>query len=356
MTAKDVVLGTIALKPVERTPFALLLGGSWALGRQNLTFEAALKSPAEDVAAIIVEAYHAVGSDIVWAAPGSGNLIIQAFGGKLKFRQTGPPDVTDPVIKDPETLKNINMEQFKNDPLLLRVMEITKYILEKTADHCATGGSMWGPLTLAGLLYGVEPLMRDMRRNKPAVHAILDWTAWLYLAYVEDYVKNGVDIIAMGEPVASGDMISRGHFTEFLMPRLKKIYRALFGEGVKTCLHICGNTEDRLDLIAETGVDVVSLDYKVSLKKARDVFSGRIAFAGNVDPVSILRDGRAEAIEQTCRRCIEDAGTKGFILMPGCDISPSTPLENITTMMHGSTFNPQVKRVLSSHKSIISSN
>ena len=334
MTAKEVVLGTVAMKPVERTPFALLLGGSWALGRQNLSLEAALKSPAEDVASIIVEAYRAAGSDIVWAAPGAGNLIVQAFGGKLKFRQAGPPDVIEPVIKDPETLQNTDIERFKKDATLQRLTEITKNILGKTSEHFASGGSMWGPLTLAGLLYGVEPLMRDMRRSKQAVHSILDWTARLYLAYVEGYIKSGVDIIAMGEPVASGDMISRGHFEEFVVPPLKKIYSTLSGRGVKTCLHICGNVENRLDLIAETGVDLVSLDYKVSLKKARDVFSGRLAFAGNVDPVSVLRDGTTEKIKQTCRQCIEDAGNSGFILMPGCDISPSTPLENIRTMIN----------------------
>jgi uroporphyrinogen decarboxylase len=334
MTAKEVIFDAIAMKPVERIPFALLLGGSWALNRYNLPFEAVFSRPAEEVADIITDAYLDSGSDIVWAAPGSGNLIVQAFGGKLKFRRAGPPDVINPVITTPEVLDNINIEQFKKDPMLQHIMEITKYILEKASAHFAVGGSMWGPLTLAGLMYGAEPLMRDMRRNKQAVHAILDWTARLYLFYIEDYIKNGMDIITMGEPTASGDMISRGHFVEFVVPSLKKIYRALSGRGVKTCLHICGNVENRLDLIAETGVDLVSLDYKVSLQKASEVFKGKIAFAGNVDPVSVLQDGTAEEIKQACNQCISDAGGNGFILMPGCDISPSTPLENIKTMMN----------------------
>ncbi|MDR1900660.1 MAG: hypothetical protein LBQ88_00050 [Treponema sp.] len=333
MTPKEVILGAIALKPVERIPFALLLGGSWALNTHNLPFQAVFSRPVGEVAGIMVEAYHAAGSDMVWAAPGSGNLIVQAFGGELKFRRAGPPDVINPVIQDLKTLENMDIEQFKKDPLLHRIMEITHCILEKTQAHFAVGGSMWGPLTLAGLFYGTEPLMRDMRRNKQAVHTILDWTTRLYLTYIEDYIKNGIDLITMGEPTASGDMISREHFAEFLVPALKKIYRSLSGRGVKTCLHICGNVENRLDLIAETGVDVVSLDYKVSLKKAREVFKGRIAFAGNVDPVAVLQDGTAEAIRQTCNQCIADAGVDGFMLMPGCDISPSTPLEHIKTMM-----------------------
>ena len=273
-------------------------------------------------------------------APGSGNLIIKALGGKLKFRPSGPPDVIEPVITNPESIDEIDGEKYKTDPMLQRLMEITKCIIKKTAAQFTVGGSMWGPLTLAGLLYGAEPLMRDMCRNKQAVHAILNWTVRLYLTYVEDYIQNGIDLITMGEPTASGDMISRAHFAEFALPPLKKIYAELSGKGVKTCLHICGNVENRLDLLAETGVDIISLDYKVSLKKAREVLCGRAAFAGNVNPVDVLQNGTKEQIIQTCNQCIKDAGIEGFILMPGCDIPPSTPVENIKTMINAARCYP----------------
>jgi uroporphyrinogen decarboxylase len=332
MTAKELIHNVIALQPVDRVPAALLLGGSWALNTRKIPFETALRSPAEEIADVIVAAYRSIDTDIVWAAPGSGNLIIQALGGKLKFRPSGPPDVVEAVIKNIDSIEAIDIEKFKRDPMLLRVMEITKRIIDKAAPYFALGGSMWGPLTLAGLLYGTEHLMRDIRKNKDAVHTILDWTARLYLAYVEDYIKNGIDLITMGEPTASGDMISRTHFAEFVVPVLKKIYTSLAGRGIKTCLHICGNIENCLDLIAETGVDIVSLDYKVSLKKAQKSFGGKIAFAGNINPVDILQHGTREEIQQTGSQCIVDAGTVGFILMPGCDIPPSTPAENIKTM------------------------
>jgi uroporphyrinogen decarboxylase len=332
MTAKELVHNAIALKSVDRIPAALLLGGSWALNTQKISFETALWSPAEEIADVIAAAYRSVDTDIVWAAPGSGNLIVQAFGGKLKFRPSGPPDVVETVIKNINNIEAVDIEKFKKDPMLSHVMEITKRIIDKTAPSFALGGSMWGPLTLAGLLYGAEPLMRDMRRNKDAVYVLLDWTTRLYLAYVEDYIKNGIDLIAMGEPTASGDMISRAHFAEFVVPALKKIYASLAGRGIKTCLHICGTIENRLDLIAETGVDLVSLDYKVSLKKARESFGGKIAFAGNINPVDVLQHGTQEEIRQAGSRCIADAGTVGFILMPGCDIPPSTPAENIKAM------------------------
>jgi uroporphyrinogen decarboxylase len=193
---------------------------------------------------------------------------------------------------------------------------------------------MWGPFTMLGLLYGAENLMRDLYKNAGAVRTMLEWTTRLYLEFVDCFfIGCGVNLVSMGDPTASGDMISRRHFENFVVPVYNDIYARLRKKNVITCLHICGNIENRLDLIAETGVSLVSIDYKVSIKKAREIFGGKTALAGNVNPVDIIKDGTAEEVIGVCERCIAEAGEGGgFILMPGCDIPPAAPFENVKTM------------------------
>jgi uroporphyrinogen decarboxylase len=334
MTAKETIHNACTLQPTTRLPVALFLGGSWALHTNGISMEKALLMPPGEVADILFRSYISVGTDIVWAAPGSGNLLVKALGGTLKFRPVGPPDVTERIIKKIDDMDHIDVERVKKDPAMQTLMEITKHIVDSSAaGPYAVGGSMWGPLTMAGLLYGAESLMRDIRRNKEGVHRLLNFTADLYLSYVEDYIKNGVDIIAMGEPSASGDMISREHFAEFAVPVLKKIYATLREKNVIAGIHICGNVENRLDLIAGTGAQFISLDYKVSLKKARSILNGKMAFAGNMDPVAVIQHGTTEEVSRACEQCFTEAGDgPGFILMPGCDIPPATPPENIRAM------------------------
>jgi uroporphyrinogen decarboxylase len=194
---------------------------------------------------------------------------------------------------------------------------------------------MWGPFTLCGLLYGAEKLMRDLYKNAEAVHVILEWTTRLYLEFVKYFfIECGVNLVSMGDPSASGDMISRKHFENFVVPVYSAIYEQLRKKKVITCLHICGNIENRLDLIPQTGVSLVSIDYKVSIKKAREAFGTKTALAGNVNPVDVIKDGKTEDIISAGERCIADAGEGGgFVLMPGCDISPVTPFENVKTMI-----------------------
>jgi uroporphyrinogen decarboxylase len=181
-------------------------------------------------------------------------------------------------------------------------------------------------------MYGTENLMRDIRKNQEAVHHILDFTGDVFLACAESYRELGLEIISMGEPTASGDMISREHFEVFVFPVLKKIYTSLRKKKLIGILHICGNIGNRLDLAAETGAHIISIDYKVSLKEARAALNGKAAFAGNMNPVDVMQREDPEGVSAACRQCIADAGRGGFILMPGCDIPPATPDENIRAM------------------------
>jgi uroporphyrinogen decarboxylase len=55
-----------------------------------------------------------------------------------------------------------------------------------------------------------------------------------------------------------------------------------------------------------------------------------MCFAGNVDPVAVMLQGNVQQVEDTCKSIIQAAGTDGgFVLMPGCDIPPTVPYENI---------------------------
>ena len=149
----------------------------------------------------------------------------------------------------------------------------------------------------------------------------------LYRPLVED---GTVDVISLADPTASGDLISKKQFDKFAVPYLKKFTDWARSKNAHTLVHICGNTTDRLEVMPETGASCISLDHKTDIAKAREVLHGKMCFAGNVDPVAVMLQGSVEGVEQACRKVIETAGTDGgFVLMPGCDIPPTVPYENI---------------------------
>jgi uroporphyrinogen decarboxylase len=176
--------------------------------------------------------------------------------------------------------------------------------------------------------------MRAIYKDKPAAHAVLSFAADLCFEFLEPFIDAGVTLISLADPSSSGDMISRGQFTEFSLPYLTQVAARVRARNVAVTVHICGNSTARLDLIPGSGAQIMSVDYKVDLARARELLDGRIALAGNMNPVAIMQAGSPAEVTAACQACIRAAGPgPGYLLMPGCDIPPTVPVENVRAMV-----------------------
>jgi len=334
VTSKEIIQKTIRLEKTPRLPVSLLSAGAWTLNQSGLTLEKALSVSPERFAEVIVQTNERAGCDIVWPGSGYHNLAIRGVGGKIKFRVKGTPDVQEPLLHGDWTSNPISTRRVQEDEGLRALVEAARLVVKAVGDKTVVGTSQWAPFTLGGLAYGVENLMRNIRKDKAAVHAVVEFGASLCYDYLEPFIDAGVSMISLADPTASGDLISRDQFAEFSLPYLKRVAEKIHARGVWVTIHICGNTTNRLDLIPSAGAQIMSMDYKVNLSDARRILGGKIAFAGNLNPVAIMQKQTPEGVAAAGREAIAKAGTAGgYILMPGCDIPPSVPFENVRTMV-----------------------
>jgi len=117
-------------------------------------------------------------------------------------------------------------------------------------------------------------------------------------------------------------------FQEIVLPRLKLLFSSL---DAICMLHICGETSLILNLMKETGADVLSLDQCMNLKAVRDIVPGAV-IGGNVDPINSLMMGDPKIVAEDTLNCLRTAGVEKYILMSGCGIPPEASIENIKTM------------------------
>ena len=64
---------------------------------------------------------------------------------------------------------------------------------------------------------------------------------------------------------------------------------------VPLILHICGNTLDRMDYIAQSGMACFHFDSKNDPQKAMDTVSGRIRLVGNINNPETLYEVYTDA-------------------------------------------------------------
>jgi len=335
MTSRQIIEKTIRLERTPRLPVSLLSAGAWTLNQSGLTLEQALDVSPERFAEVVAATNARADCDIVWPGSGYHNLAIRGIGGHIKFRVKGTPDVQEPLLRGNWESSRTPTARVRDDPGVRLLVEAARILSRTIGGETVVGTSQWAPFTLGGLAYGVENMMRNVRKDKAAVHAVLEYASDLCFDYLEPFIDAGVSMISLADPTASGDLISRDQFAEFSLPYLTRVARKIRARGVWVLVHICGNTTNRLDLIPGSGAQIMSVDFKVGLADARRILGGEMAFAGNLNPVAIMQKETAAGVATAGREAFAQASgaTGGYILMPGCDIPPSVPFENVRALV-----------------------
>ena len=333
MSAKEIIKSAVAGLRPARNSVALLSSGAWTFNQHGYSLQDVLGHP-ELMTELILKTQARVQSDMVWVGSGYHNLVARPLGGTMKFRTRGVPEIAAPILPHPQAGTALSLTRIADDAGISGLWEASRLVVQAIGQETLVGASQWGPFTLGAQLYGVERMMRSLYRDQAGAHAVLAFANEVIWHYLEPYLDAGVGVISLADPTASGDMISRTQYQTFVFPYQQALIRRLRERGVLVTVHICGNITNRLDLIVEAGAHIVSVDYKVNLHDAKAATAGRAAFAGNLNPVAIMQQSTPEGVACAAQAALSAVGQDGnYILMPGCDLPPTTPIENVLALM-----------------------
>lgn len=334
MTPKEIILKAFEMGKSERVPVTVFGGGMWSIKDYGTTFEALALDPDKMTDMCVTES-EKIQSDVVYVGSGYNNFhasaVGKAFGAGIKYREIGAPDLTMHFVNSEEDIAKIDISEIDKDPVIKTVIEATRKVKEKIGNKYLVTMTCWGPFTLAARMAGEEMFMKATFKKPALVEKLCDFCADLLIHLYEPLVSDGtLECISIADPTASGDLINKKQMERFAVPPLKKMTDWVKSKNAHSILHICGDTSDRLELFPQTGASVIFFDQKVDIRKAKEVLFGKMCFGGNIAPVHVLLNKTADEVEQACREVIEIAGKDGgFVLVPGCDIPPTIPYENI---------------------------
>ncbi|MPN05717.1 hypothetical protein SDC9_152970 [bioreactor metagenome] len=217
------------------------------------------------------------------------------------------------------------------------MVEAFKILKDEFGNTHNIGTGSAGPLSTAAALRGTELLLRDTRKNKENLHKLLSFTTENFIHCAKQLYEQCEICMSISEPIASGSLISKKQFLEFEMPYLKKVCSELEKiYGKAPSLHICGKTNDRWDLIVESGISSFSIDDCEDMEEFKKNYGEKVGLSGNVKPVDIIKLGTSKDIEESVKECIIIAGNNpcGFTLSPGCTTPMFTSKENLISYMN----------------------
>ncbi len=321
----------VAMEEVEQVPVMPTVSG-WVAKFSGIPL-ATLMYDADAMAKAQIEAQKLVGHDALFGYM-DALFIPEAFGCGISFTSSGPS--AEPLdISDEADVEALPMPDIYHDGRLPTIQTFVAKLVNAPGREVPVLALTEGPFTTSARIYGTEKMMRAVMKNRSTVEKLLDKVGAVLSGFGRAVGELGADGLIIADPVGSSTMVSPKVYRELVLPHLQRFIGAL---NIPAILHVCGNTRPILNLMAETGAKILSLDQCMDLAEAKEQLAGRCGIAGNVDPIDVLLRGTVAEVKRETLKCLQRGGKKGYILMAGCAVPPATPLENLKAMIETAKF------------------
>lgn len=250
----------------------------------------------------------------------------EAFGAEIAFSDVAVPAVSGHLLPDVESIYQLQVPSLSAGriPAYLKANLLAARAVK---DRPLFAGCI-GPFSLAGRLYDMSEIMMLIYENPDAAHTLLKKCTDFIEKYCLALKQTGANGVVMAEPAAG--LMSNDDCKTFSSQYVKRIVERVQDDNFIVVLHNCGNTGQCTEAMVSTGAAAYHFGNKCKMEEViREVPPTALAM-GNIDPVSVFKDGTPEQMRQTVTDLLEKMHPyPNFVLSSGCDTPPHTPIENI---------------------------
>jgi len=255
----------------------------------------------------------------------------EALGAGVNF-YSHHTDIVYPTISEKvaEKVKDLNLQipsDLSKAGRIPLVTEAIRLLKEELGEQVAIGAHVLGPYTLAGQLVDHGDLAKMSIKKTDTVKEILDALAGVLVDILGIYKDAGADYVNVREMGAASEILSPRMFKLLIQPPLERIFAAIASPNI---LHICGDTDDIVELMAQCGADALSVEQKNHVAESRKKIGSDMPLLGNIDAYGVLVEGKPEDVENAVKEAIENGVDA---IWPGCDIWPTVPKENMEALL-----------------------
>jgi uroporphyrinogen decarboxylase len=158
-----------------------------------------------------------------------------------------------------------------------------------------------------------------------AATALLNRLADAVGDYLQFQVEAGAAAVQIFDTWAG--ILSPEDWRRFALPAVQ---RALSRVSGAPRIFYTKDTSPFLDGVAETGADVIGIDWRVDIGRARAVL-GDLPVQGNLDPLALYAP--PEEVARRTRDILAAAGPLGHVFNLGHGVLPDTPIEGVHAMV-----------------------
>jgi len=243
-----------------------------------------------------------------------GGMLLDEWG---SVRMVGHDDYALPIEKRAPVKSEEDLERWQvPDPADPYRYEPIKRAVERFGGHRAIILQMRDVWSGVRDYMGFQQALMDMLLRPSLVEAVVTRCVDHYIRVIEQASELGVDVVFTGDDIADsrGPLFSPKLWKELLLPHYTRLVEAIHGAGLYHWKHSDGNLYPFLDSIVDSGSDAIDpIDpmggMELAVVKAK--YGDRVAIKGNIDQVELLSKGPPDAVLESIKAAIRDAGVGG---------------------------------------------
>ncbi len=337
MSDSFLILDAALKKPVARTPVWLMRQAGRYMPefraiRAEVDFLTLCDTP-ELVVEVSMQPVDQLGIDgaIIFS-----DLLIPArdMGCDLEYVKGSGPVIHNP-IRHADDLKRLRIpEPEEASPSLGQAIAMLKKEVEPripvlgftgapwtTAAYMIEGGGSRNYIHIKTMMYKAPEIFEKLMQQ-------LTETLIKYLVY---QVKSGARLVQIFDSWAGA--LSEPEYRQYALPTTQRVIQGFKEQCPDTPLTLyVGNSGHLLEATAESGADMLSLDWRVDLNDAIRRVGDKVSFQGNLDPVRLF--STADDVEAQVTQILDTMPWQtGHVFNLGHGILPETPVENVKRLV-----------------------
>ncbi len=266
-------------------------------------------------------------------------LPLEKMGISLEIKPEIGPIIHNPVrtMQDVEALQILDAAE--STPF---VLEAIKLVCRELGGKQAVIGFSGAPFTLACYLIEGRPsrdyaLAKALMYGQPRVwHALMEKLTEVVSRYLVAQIEAGVDAVQLFDSWVGA--LSPSVYRQYVQPYSRRIFERVSETGTPA-IHFGTGAASLLELMADAGGDVISVDWRVDLDDAWARIGSERGIQGNLDPTLMLTSW--ETIEVGMRDILRRAANRpGHIFNLGHGVlAPTDPdlLRRLVAAVHEET-------------------
>jgi len=227
------------------------------------------------------------------------------------------------------TLNRLPTVDVRRDGRCPVLLDAIKRMKDRYGESLVVVGRTEAPFTSVTLTYGMEPTSMLIYEDPDLLRDTMRYFVDLQIEFGNAQFEAGADILWYGDCNASGHLVSLKTYQDLALEPMKEVVKGYRGRGL-TILHASEENPRYVDLMARSGVEILSVGPGADLAACHDVIAGRCALIGNVDPIGQLMRGTPASVSAHVENILRNVSVRGGHLINSGEMVPrDTPEDNM---------------------------